>query len=392
MPEILLPSDYTPFSTQIAAHNTPSRWVLYGGGEGGGKTRWMVEELKRSMLFYPGLECLVGRQDQNDVFQATQIYDAFHRYCPPELIEKEYRSFPRTTSFYNGSRITWIGFKDWSASSELGLVAVDQAEEVDPEILQLLNGRLRQRLPSGMFPHFRMLLTCNPHPNIEWFLKKVVEFPEDYTFIKSLHTDNTFLPPDFKEQRRKSYTPEYFARLIEGNWDAFAGMALGEFSRDVHVVEPFDTWREKRNPWPVYLGIDFGTNAPTVGEWIAVSPSGQLFVVQEYERVGAGPEQTGGEMAELSKGMNLRGVWLDPRVTMVKADLNRRVTWSIWDEYKKQFKLLRTPVSLAKSSRESRLAAWQQALHPNPDLIDFRTSIRAIRVDCLQPGAFLQIR
>src|SRR3990172_1497953 len=149
MPEIIILSDYQPFPTQVAAHNTPARWTLYGGGEGGGKTRWMVEEMKRNMLWYPGLEVLAGRQDQNDVFQATQLYDAFHRYCPPELIAREYRSFPRETRFHNGSRITWIGFKDYSASSEMGMVAVDQAEEVEPEILQLLNGRLRQRLPSG---------------------------------------------------------------------------------------------------------------------------------------------------------------------------------------------------------------------------------------------------
>lgn len=339
-----------------------TRWTLYGGAEGGGKTRWLAETVLTLMWRYPGIEYVIGRHDYNDVMSPTQVYEVFHKIVPPEIIKETFRSPPAWTRLQNGSRVTFVGLKDYQPSAEYGGVAVDQAEEVDEGILRLLNGRVRQRLPDGTFPRFRVLLSCNPHPQIEWFLRAVEEYPEDFTFITALPTDNAEnLPPDFFASRRSSYTEDQYRRLIEGSWDVFEGQAITEFDRTIHVVEPFDTWRTEE--WPVYRGIDYGLNHPTVCEWLSVSPDGDMFFCQEYERAGTVPSVSGKEIMAMSYELNQVHTWWDPRLEMVKADLLHSPTWSVADEWKRQGILDGT---VATASREDRLSAWKQALKIDP--------------------------
>ena len=216
MTTLTLTPSYRPTPRQAQAHAAPQRWTLYGGAEGGGKTEWMVEEVIALMCEYAGIEGVIGRYDYNDVMSPTQVYDRFHQTCPPELIADRYRSAPAWTRFVNGSRVTFIGLKDYSASAEYGFAAVDQAEEVPEETIRLLSGRIRQKLPNGRYPHFRLLLTCNPHPGIEWFLAAAREHPDQFIFIPALPSDNPYLPADFFAARRAAYTDDQYRRMIRG--------------------------------------------------------------------------------------------------------------------------------------------------------------------------------
>jgi len=385
-PTLTIVPTYAPTARQAEAHACPATWTLFGGAEGGGKTAWLVRECIQLMLEYDGIEGVLGRYDYNDVMSPTQAYDVFHRCCPAELLQRstEFRSPPAWCRFPNGSRITFTGFKDYLASAEFGFAAVDQAEEVPAETLRLLRGRVRQRLPNGKFPHFRMLLTCNPHPAMEWFLEEVRKpvtsperplysmqpngspqtdtngHPDTFAFVTALPSDNPYLPPGFVAQRRSSYTDDQFRRLIEGKWDVFAGQALSEFDRNIHVVPPFSDWRTAR--WPVYRGIDWGLSAPTVCEWVAVSPDGDWYIVQEYERANEVPAANAKAIAAMSLDINIGGTWIDPRTAQAKADLTHSVTWSVQQEFGRHG----VYAQLAQGTREARLAAWKQALKLDP--------------------------
>jgi phage terminase large subunit len=355
-------SKFQPTLRQWEAAAARQRWVLYGGGEGGGKTRWLVETVLDILLDNPGIEGIIGRFDYNDVMTPTQVYDVFHQVCPREIIMAEYRSPPAWVRLHNGSRVTFMGLHDYAPSAEFAFAAVDQAEEVPEETLRLLNGRLRQRLPDGSFPRFRMLLTCNPHPAIEWVHAQQVQYPDDYLFVPALFTDNPYLPADFEQQRRRSYTDDQYRRLLLGSWDVYEGQALPEFDRNIHVVEPFDTWRKEH--WPVYRGIDHGLTAPTVCEWIARDPDeGDMYIVQEYERAGEVPEANAKAIAAMSLDMALNEAWGDPRTAhknIIKA--GESTPWSVQEEYQRQG----VYYQLARETRETRLAAWKQGLKVDP--------------------------
>jgi len=251
--------------------------------------------------------------------------------------------------------VTFTGLKEYKASAEYGFVAIDQAEEVEERIIRLLRGRVRQRLPDGRFPRFRMFLTCNPHPNIEWFLAEKEHSPDEFAFVPSLPSDNPYLPSDFFRTRKAAYTDDQYQRLIEGSWDVFAGQAISEFDRNIHVIPPFDTWRKDK--WPVHRGIDYGTSNPTVCEWVAVSHDNDIFFVQEYERANEVVSANAKAIAAMSLDMRLAQSWIDPR-TSNPLDLNNPSKWSIQDEYQKQG----VYTQLSRDTRENRLAAWKQGL------------------------------
>src|SRR3990167_5162433 len=164
-------SEYHPSPKQILAHDSPTVWTMFGGAEYGGKTRWGCEEILRMMLDYPGLEALICRFYYADVVEPTQARDLFFKILPKGMIKGEpYMSPPSWVRIHNGSRVTFSGLKDYKPSSEYGAMFIDQAEEVPEETLRLLFGRLRQDVLTD--EQRRLLLSCNPHPNMEWYLKE----------------------------------------------------------------------------------------------------------------------------------------------------------------------------------------------------------------------------
>jgi hypothetical protein len=366
-----------PNARQAQATAVRARWTLYGGAEGGGKTFWLAMITLLMCRRWPGIECVLARYDYSDVMSPTQIYDVFHRLVPRNEISQIYRSAPAWTRLTNGSRVTFLGLKDYSPSAEYGCVGVDQAEEVPQDTLRLLNGRLRQALPRPTDrgeerPRYRMLLTCNPHPNIEWFLQMEAEHPEEFVFIRSLPADNASnLPEDFIQSRRLSYTEDQFRRFIEGSWDVFEGQALPEFDRNVHVVTPFEIPRT----WPVWRGIDYGTNAPTVCEWFTQDPDGNYFVFREYEQRGQNAETNARAILAMSQGDRLISTWVDPRMAMVR-DLERPLEWSAFKEFGRwlgHIMLASEGPADRGSTRANRLQAWKLALQQSPERIHYLT-------------------
>ena len=64
---------------------------------------------------------------------------------------------------------------------------------------------------------------------------------------------------------------------MEGDWDINEGAAFPEFSRKLHVVEPF----EIPYSWPKFRACDYGYGSYTGVVWIAVAPDEQLIVYRE---------------------------------------------------------------------------------------------------------------
>lgn len=71
------------------------------------------------------------------------------------------------------------------------------------------------------------------------------------------------------EQERK--------QLLDGDWDTFSGQYFSEFSRALHVCEPFDIPRD----WKRFRAMDEGYNDPFVCLWIALAPDGVAYLYRE---------------------------------------------------------------------------------------------------------------
>jgi hypothetical protein len=83
-------------------------------------------------------------------------------------------------------------------------------------------------------------------------------------------------------------TDDYYAMLaslpevqrkqfLDGNWEAFEDSSFPEFSKEVHVIKPFDIPRN----WMRFRACDWGYSSPACCLWIAVDFDNNLFVYRE---------------------------------------------------------------------------------------------------------------
>src|SRR6266545_642664 len=142
-----LQKSYKPLAPQERFHRSLARIRAYGGAMGGGKSRAICEECFRLAMEYPGLPVLIGRQRHTSIIETTRK-TMFDHVIPVELLEhcriktsagEDFIEFP------NRSVIHFIGLEDpikWF-SSEIGVLAFDEAHEVLEDTVVKLMSRLR---------------------------------------------------------------------------------------------------------------------------------------------------------------------------------------------------------------------------------------------------------
>ena len=117
---------------------------------------------------------------------------------------------------------------------------------------------------------------------------KVLKYPEGHDkagqslfkrrFIPARLSDNPYLSSQGDYEAMLLSLPEHQRKqLLEGDWDIKEGAAFTEFSRDHHVIEPFDVPRN----WVKFRACDYGYGSYSAVLWFAVSPSEQLIVYRE---------------------------------------------------------------------------------------------------------------
>ena len=117
---------------------------------------------------------------------------------------------------------------------------------------------------------------------------KVLKYPEGHDkagqslfkrrFIPARLSDNPYLSSQGDYEAMLLSLPEHQRKqLLEGDWDIKEGAAFTEFSREHHVIEPFDVPRN----WVKFRACDYGYGSYSAVLWFAVSPSEQLIVYRE---------------------------------------------------------------------------------------------------------------
>lgn len=204
---------------QWEAHESPERYILYGGAYGGGKTAWLVNEIIRLCVKFPGNRCFLGCKYLTD-FRDNALKQ-LEKFLPSEIIATRHQT-ERYFRLINGSVIMYGGLGNDSEAveaisnmPELGAFGIDQAEQITERQFLLLDGRLRLMIPGIIY---KALLTANPEPG--WLRDRFIENTlPNHKFIPALPKDNPFLPPDYEDKLKQIYPPEMAKRLLEGDWD-----------------------------------------------------------------------------------------------------------------------------------------------------------------------------
>lgn len=266
------------------------RYVAFGGARGGGKS-WAVRA-KAVLLAsrYPGIKIMIVRRTYPEL-RANHInpLKTLLGDCA------EYKESTKEFTFPNGSVIMFRHCENAAAvdkyqGTEVDVLFLDEATQLTEEEYDRIKTCVRG---VNAFPK-RVYLTCNPGGAGHSYVKRLfvdrafreTEDPADYSFIRSLVTDNVALmenDPEYIKQLQ-ALPPKLRKAWLEGDWNIFEGQFFEEFKdvpehygdrRFTHVIAPFEIPPE----WKIVRSFDFGFARPFSCDWWAVDYEGRAYLI-----------------------------------------------------------------------------------------------------------------
>jgi phage terminase large subunit len=291
-----------PNPKQIEFFKSRARHTAYGGARGGGKSWAMRTKFVMLAARYSGLQILLLRRTlpelrENHIRPLMELLNGVAQY-------NEQRT---EFIFPNGSRIK-CGYcaaeKDvyQFQGQEYDVIGMEEATlftEAQMEFISTCNRSTRDDFSP------RMYYTCNPGGVGHNWVKRLFidrkyrnsENPDDYAFIQASVFDNKVL---------MEANPQYVATLenlpdhlrrahLYGDWDVLAGQFFSEFSRQTHVVDPFEIpdW------WQKYRAIDYGLDCAAC-VWAAFNELGDCYIYREYAEPNKVVSEAAREMVGLT--------------------------------------------------------------------------------------------
>lgn len=260
------------------------KYVMFGGGRGGGKSWSVREKAKRLALKWAGIKILIVRRTYTDLRDNHII--PLQAEIPNTIAT--YKELDKSFVFINGSRIKCSYFANDSDAmqyrgQEFDVIFMEEACDFPEIVFNVLKACLRG---ANNFPK-RIYLTCNPDGVGFFWVKRLFvdreyvdgENPEEYRFIQSLVDDNAALIESNGDYLKQldSLPDDMRKRWRYGSWDVALGQYFGEFRRDLHVCEPFPL-----DPnWRRYISIDYGLDM-LAAYWIAVDDNNNCYVYREF--------------------------------------------------------------------------------------------------------------
>lgn len=305
---------YKPQPRQQVFHQAEADEILYGGAAGGGKSEGTIFDALKYAMTYPGSRQVIFRRTFPDLQRS--IINRTLKVYPKEL--GKYNTSAHEWSFVNGSVIElayWDNDSNYMnyQGAEYDVIRWEELTQFEEAWYTYMLSRCRG---SNGYPK-SVRSTTNPGGlGHTWVKKRFVSLGPPETVYPVPETDDDgnqlFWPEDvpgriagdpiirsrmfipanvFDNQALLREDPGYLARLmalsdverkqlLEGDWDVFAGQYFGEFSRAVHVVEPFDIPRD----WKKYRALDEGYTDPFVCLWIALAPDGTGYLYRELAK------------------------------------------------------------------------------------------------------------
>ena len=290
---------YQPMAHQAAFHLDEHQQKLYAGGFGSAKTYTCGMEFLCTVLQIPNSAGLMGAKTWGQVSDTCLKFVTDN--LPAKLVAKSNQDKVNWyVDLINGSRISAKALDQEGKirSANLSIIWVEEASEVDYDIVAYILARLRNKV--GFFKgknRLKMLLSSNPDVgwlNTNWLMvsdkvhyhgdvKDHYTVPPDkrdpakVTHI-SATSANVYLPPDYEKNLAKNKEEWWINRYLHGSFKYTEGLVYPDFTD--WFCEPFAIPPH----WKRCTGTDFGRRDPTAHLVATLDPVGKIiYVYNEVE-------------------------------------------------------------------------------------------------------------
>jgi phage terminase large subunit len=276
-----------PFHAAARQADKPGgpEWIALGGKRGPGKSHTIMAQV--------GLDDCQRVDDLKVLFLRKIMKSA--KESLEDIVRKVFQYTPHIPTadgieLKNGSRIIIGGFKDEKdiekyLGIEYDVIVIEECTQISETKKDKLRGSLRTSKHNW---RPRIYLSTNADGiGLSWFKKMFVDpyrkAKETITrFFDVTHIQNPFTNPEY-EAWLDSLTGPLRKAWRDGDWDAFAGMAFPQWSRERHVVTPF----EIPSHWIKWKATDWGYASPFSTHWYTKDPdTRRIYAYREFYTAG----------------------------------------------------------------------------------------------------------
>lgn len=245
---------YNPLPSQRKFHTLATKYKGFSGPIGSGKSAAFAQEIIRLAYANPGCWGLVGAPTYKMLKDAT--LRSILGVLTDNGIPFRHLKSPTNTIMLKdcGSEILCRSLDNPDAlrGPNLAFFGVDELTYASVEGWNVLAGRLRD--PNAKARHGIAAWTAKGY---DFVWEKFVSAPaEDYDCVLAAPFENRYLPADYYESLKSSYSPEFYEQEVLGKYlNVFAGQVYKEFNRALDLRPVAYDWQ-----LPISLACDFNVD------------------------------------------------------------------------------------------------------------------------------------
>lgn len=282
---------WRPHPRQARFLSSPAFECLYGGAAAGGKTSALLMGLLRQVhlptfrgLFlrrtFPELREVMDRA----LFVFGQLGATWNEqqkrwtFESGATIEFGYCEHYRDVMRYQGQEFGTIAWDELGQCPEerIWLYLMSRCRSADPRVTCTMRASANPGGPGHAWLKRRFIAACDPNG------RPIVDPTTTLTraYVSARLADNPTMTDNdpLYEARLKALPEMERKQLLDGDWDAGEGLALGELARHVHLIRPPSDTKTMDARWPQWVGHDWGYSHPAVSCWLMKAPDGVTHV------------------------------------------------------------------------------------------------------------------